>query len=223
MLNKSSCISRLSRHTEQTLRRHSVLDTESLCYNCETLNQVQGDISNKGFTLIELLVVVLIIGILASVALPQYQKAVEKSRAAQALVLLKAVVKAQESYFLANGDYARKFDELTVDIPWTGDTKWATSGIYDTLSSDDWSIQLWKGTGSAGIYTGRLTGKYKGGGFVYYFSVGSTMGNTPTQQILCAERNSNGVVFEGNSGDYCKKIFGGTFKTSVGAKLFTLP
>lgn len=65
-----------------------------------------------GFTLIELLVVVLIIGILASVAVPQYHKAVEKSRLVQALVLGKHLLDAEELYYLANGDYTRDWDTL---------------------------------------------------------------------------------------------------------------
>lgn len=57
----------------------------------------------KGFTLIELLVVVLIIGILSAVALPQYEKAVEKSRTAEALQILTSLRNAQALCQLERG------------------------------------------------------------------------------------------------------------------------
>ena len=67
-----------------------------------------------GFTLIELLVVVLIIGILAAMALPQYFKAVERTRMAEAVTLMDSVVKAQRRKFMQTNRYADDFRGLDV-------------------------------------------------------------------------------------------------------------
>lgn len=74
--------------------------------------------SNKqAFTLIELLVVVLIVGILAAVALPQYEKSVQKARFAQLVTLSRAIVTSQNEYYMENGVYASRADELTLQYP----------------------------------------------------------------------------------------------------------
>ena len=173
-----------------------------------------------GFTLIELLVVILIIGILAAVALPQYQKAVEKSRITQALVLLKTLRQAAQAYHMANGDFPTSFDELSVDIPWTGNEKGIVMGssIKDTRSNAAWSLQLYNEIDGKVFYITRLGGKYRGGGFAV------SMGSGAIGRIVCTERISHGVTFDLNAGDFCERVVGGTYSLSeMSYRQYALP
>lgn len=61
---------------------------------------------SAGFTLIELLVVVLIIGILAALAIPQYFKVVERSRVSEASSFISSMKASQERYMARYGAYA---------------------------------------------------------------------------------------------------------------------
>jgi type IV pilus assembly protein PilE len=75
-------------------------------------------LDKKAFTLIELLVVILIIGILAAIALPQYRRSLLKSRAAEALISNKAISEASDRYFLANSHYTSNLSKLDITFPY---------------------------------------------------------------------------------------------------------
>ena len=82
--------------------------------------------SENGFTLIELLVVVLIIGILASIVVPNYRSAMIKSKLSATMLQMKYVTDANVDYKLdhdtflpflnTDSDYVRNFYRLTTPV-----------------------------------------------------------------------------------------------------------
>jgi type II secretion system protein G len=94
-------------------------------------------INKKGFTLIELLVVVLIIGILAAIALPQYFKAVEKSRATEALSIMGSLAGAMERARLVDNQAKYPSSLSGLDLTFTNsDGTEATSNKIQTKNFD---------------------------------------------------------------------------------------
>ncbi len=117
---------------ENKNKRHPELDSGShlvaVLESGEIPYQVRNDkfiFNINAFTLIELLVVVLIIGILAAVALPQYQQAVLKSRVQPYMTLLKTLITAKHTHYLATGQYTYDVNLLDVEMP---SSCWETGG-----------------------------------------------------------------------------------------------
>ena len=151
-----------------------------------------------GFTLIEILVVVLIVGILAAIALPQYQRAVEKARAVEAKELLDTVYKAEQMFFLTNGSYASSFSDLDVDIPWAETSTWG-DWFSVAKGNERWVINLERGTNSnVSIMVGRPSGPYDN-----YPAI-------PLHELLCIEKVDAPHPYAKDAGSYCAGLMGGT-------------
>ena len=123
----------------QTLRNDGLTTSVRTVHTCPT---------SAGFTLIELLVVVLIIGILAGVALPQYQKAVAKARYTQMIMAGKSLKDAMEVYYMANGDYPLYWSDLDITYPGCSEGTgryllWCDKFAVDMFAGENKNLLFW--------------------------------------------------------------------------------
>ena len=185
--------------------------------------------NNKAFTLIEILVAVLIIGILAAIAVPQYKKAVMRSKAAQMQTLLNEVVKASDQYYLQNGEYPTKIEDLDIGIdlpslnyrPCLGDV----GAGYSVKQNGDYAIAIHSSNASTllsnVIAAYFITGKYKCRGFAH---VQKWKGKPPQEDITyCMEARyylDCGTYCE--MGIFCKDIMGKKSSTGTAGGLMTV-
>ena len=170
---------------------------------------MQNNSCKKGFTLIELLVVVLIIGILAAIALPQYQKAVWKSRSAELISMVKATDTAYKAYVLTNSNRLSSFDELDISFDsLTRATALAQSfGMLDGYVKGNNEVYI--GVNDIGLTIAAFaTGPYAMSGFAKwanpeaYYTTNDTTG-LDSDTLYCYEYGETSTGF-------CEKLQHGT-------------
>ena len=158
----------------------------------------------KGFTLIELLVVVLIIGILAAVALPQYQKAVEKSRATEAIQLLKQLANAENIFLMNKGVYTKDITALDLQLPGISGTQTALTKNYkiEVANSSEGSSTLTatatRGTTNGTTFTAAST--------PYAYKITLTVPANGQATLVCAKTASGADAASTNT---CTSIANG--------------
>ena len=168
---------------------------------------------SQGFTLIEVLIAVLIIGIFAAIAVPQYQKSVVKSRAAHLQSILSNLVKASNEYYLRTGQYPTSFDQLDIDFNFpTGEaickTNWGPTAVK---KGDGFEVTLNKAGIDQKYRIGVFftEGRYKCTGFAHILKNDKDAPSEYDGKTFCAEDYYDRACGTNcDKGDFCKKIMG---------------
>ena len=117
----------------------------------------------KGFTLLELLVVVLIIGILAAIAIPQYQLAVDKTQFAKMQTMVNAVRKSYQNYVLIHNVGPTSFKDLDLEIPYANE-EYAPQSFFKCITLPDMYLCM---SGGGPSYGGNVRAFNKDLSFIY--------------------------------------------------------
>ena len=112
----------------------------------------------KGFTLLELLIVVIVIGVLAGIAVPQFLNSVEKAKIAKAQHALGLIAQAEKMYRAEHDVYTTAIDpdldhyvEMT-QIQNDPDWDYSVIAIAQVGAAPTFTLQAMRQTGS---YTGQ--------------------------------------------------------------------
>jgi prepilin-type N-terminal cleavage/methylation domain-containing protein len=106
-----------------------------------------------GFSLVELTIVVVILGILATFAVPRFMSSVEKTKASEAFSYLSQIEGAQARYNAEHGKYANRTSKLDIDLD--APEFFSVSGISSSNWETKWEMTLTRNGASSGY------GRYK--------------------------------------------------------------
>ena len=138
-----------------------------------------------GFTLIELLVVVLIIGILAAVAVPQYKVAVGKARLSQLITAVKTVVRSEELFYITYGKYTNDWNSIDISFAGTVD-----SNNHSLTQNDGLLLSLTLGSNTSPASVSASNTKLPGITIMHSFAHSGLTTNWDNNMYCYAEKNN---------------------------------